>query len=169
MNELDRSSEPVYSHDFDLDGAVAKAKREDAENANMRLHLSEDVVEEIAARALSRVEAVVPSGTGRSMLGLGRKNPEGVKISLNEKETETVISVDAYVKVRYGKRIPDVAWDLQEFLKNELERSTGYRVDSVNIYVEGVYFDDAEKDGNETPGARDTSDSENKADSAAGD
>ncbi|MCI7402521.1 MAG: Asp23/Gls24 family envelope stress response protein, partial [Pyramidobacter sp.] len=65
--------------------------------------------------------------------------PEGVRVSLEE-GTQSQISVDAYVLVRYGLRIPDVAWDLQEFLKKELESSTGYEVKAVNIFVQGVYF-----------------------------
>ena len=85
------------------------------------------------------------------MLGLGRKNPEGVKISIVEEDKQSQISVDAYVLVRYGLRIPDVAWDLQEFLKNELEGSTGYEVKAVNIYVQGVYFGEQAAKEEETP------------------
>ena len=103
----------------------------------------EDVIQEIARRALTHITSVVPASSGASVLGLGRKNPEGVKISIVEEDNRSQISVDAYVLVRYGLRIPDVAWDLQEFLKNELEGSTGYEVKAVNIYVQGVYFGEA--------------------------
>ena len=39
----------------------------------------------------------------------------------------------------------DAAWDVQEFLKKELESSTGYEVKAVNIHVQGVYFDDIQQ------------------------
>ena len=51
------------------------------------------------------------------------------------------ISVEAYVLVKYGQRIPDLAWDVQEKIKANLERYTGYTVSSVNINVQGIYSD----------------------------
>lgn len=140
IDELDQTSEPLYNKsDFDLDRAVAEAREEDQKSPDGQLHISTDVIQEIARRALARVSSVVPGNAGMSVLGLGRKNPEGVRVSLEE-GTQSHISVDAYVLVRYGLRIPDVAWDLQEFLKKELESSTGYEVKAVNIFVQGVYF-----------------------------
>ena len=139
IDELDQTSEPLYKSDFDLERAVEEAREEDPKSNDGSLHISEDVVQEIARRALARVSSVVPANVGMSVLGLGRKNPEGVRVSLEE-GTQSQISVDAYVLVRYGLRIPDVAWDLQEFLKKELESSPGYEVKAVNIFVQGVYF-----------------------------
>ena len=143
MDELGPVSEPEYAPSFDLDKAVEDARREEESSGENKLHISEDVIQEIARRALTHINSVVPASSGSSVLGLGRKNPEGVKISIIEEDDRSQISVDAYVLVRYGLRIPDVAWDLQEFLKNELEGSTGYEVKAVNIYVQGVYFGDA--------------------------
>ena len=40
---------------------------------------------------------------------------------------------------RYGHRIPDIAWDVQEKIKDNLERYTGYEVQAVNVNVQGIY------------------------------
>lgn len=151
MDENGQNSEPEYSSEFDLDKAVEEARSEEENAGDSKLHISEDVIQEIARRALTQVTSVVPASSGSSVLGLGRKNPEGVKISIVEEDKQSQISVDAYVLVRYGLRIPDVAWDLQEFLKNELEGSTGYEVKAVNIYVQGVYFGEQAAKEEETP------------------
>ncbi len=148
IEQLDQADEPIRQPAFDIERAIAEA-REDGEEDAAKLHISEDVVQEIARRALSVVSSVKPANIGGTVLGIGRKNPEGVRATLEEGE-QPQISLDAYVLVRYGLRIPDVAWDLQELLKNELEKSTGYEVKTVNIYVRGVYFDEQDKPEGQT-------------------
>lgn len=142
MADLDRDSDLENGPEFDLDKAVEDARSEGEEAPDNHMHISEEVVQEIARRALARVSSVVPASAGTSVLGIGRKNAEGIRITLIEEEDQSQISVDVYVLVKYGLRIPDVAWDLQEFLKKQLENSTGYEVKAVNIFVQGVYFGD---------------------------
>ena len=38
----------------------------------------------------------------------------------------------------YGVKIPDVAWKIQEKVKEELENMTGLEVDRVNVHIDGV-------------------------------
>ena len=150
MDDIQQSSGSAFKSDFDLERAVAEAQLDGSESSDGKVHISEDVVLEIARRALAKVPSVQPASSGiTSVLGIGRKNPEGVRVSLEE-GAHAQISVDAFVLNRYGLRIPDAAWDVQEFLKKELESSTGYEVKSVNIHVQGVYFDDAQEKDSDT-------------------
>lgn len=141
-DELRNEDPVVFSSDFDLEKAVAEASDEDGTDG--KFSISEDVIRDIARRAMGRVSAVQPAKSS-AVLGIGRKSGDGIKVSLIEDGDMPVVSLDAYIQVRYGMRIPDVAWDLQEYLKNELEKSTGYEVKSVNIFVQGVYFDETPK------------------------
>ena len=59
-----------------------------------------------------------------SKFGLGRKAGEGVRVAVEEGKVPS-ISVEAYVLVKYGQRIPDLAWDVQEKIKANLDRYTG--------------------------------------------
>ncbi|HHV60447.1 MAG TPA: Asp23/Gls24 family envelope stress response protein [Clostridiaceae bacterium] len=69
---------------------------------------------------------------------LGRKNlSKGVKVEVGEKEAV----IDLYIIVEYGCRIPDVAWEIQEKVKESVERMTGLNVIEVNIHVQGVNID----------------------------
>lgn len=43
-----------------------------------------------------------------------------------------------YVVAKYGYKIPNLAWDIQENVKNEIEFITGEKVKSVNIVVQKV-------------------------------
>ena len=59
---------------------------------------------------------------------------KGIKVS----QTEEGVSLDVFVTVKYGVKIPVVAWDIQNNVKRELESMTDRRVLAVNIHVQGV-------------------------------
>ena len=107
------------------------------------VRITEDVIAHLATKALLGVEGVQAAAPGFSAkLGLGRKSSGGVRITVGE-GTPPEIGVDTYVNIRYGLRIPDVAWDVQEIVKNQLEAFTGYRVKAVNVFVQGIFFGQA--------------------------
>ncbi|SHE64865.1 Uncharacterized conserved protein YloU, alkaline shock protein (Asp23) family [Thermoanaerobacter uzonensis DSM 18761] len=109
------------------------------------IKISEEVVSVIAGLAATEVPGVTGmSGgvvNGLSEM-LGRKNlGKGVKVELGEKE----VSIDLYLIVDYGVRIPEVAWNVQENVKNAVENMTGLKVVEVNIHVQGVNMDKENK------------------------
>ena len=59
---------------------------------------------------------------------------KGIKVAQNDDG----ISIDIYVIVDYGVKIPAVAWDIQENVKKEIEEMTDSPVKAVNIHVQGV-------------------------------
>ena len=70
----------------------------------------------------------------------GRKNAhEGVKISFND---EGSLSVTLYVSISYGYRIPDIALRLQERIKTALVNYTEIDVETIDIVVQDIIFDD---------------------------
>lgn len=106
------------------------------------IHISEDVIVELARKTVSSVPGVVIGGSSiASKLGIGKKVGDGVRITVEDGKIPSV-SVDAYISVKYGLRIPDVAWDIQEKVKTKLETFTGYTVKSVNVNVQSVHFAD---------------------------
>lgn len=117
--------------------------------------ISVDVVSTIAGIATSEVDGVAGmygtlAGGIAEMLG-AKKNPsKGVKVDMNE----TSVTIDLYIVVDYGVRIPELSWEIQENVKNNVETMTGLQVLKVNIHIEGVSFEkeNAEKiefDGSE--------------------
>ena len=130
----------VESETVEVEKVVAEL--EETTNAAGKIHISEDVITELARQALSMVNGIQPASSGiASKLGLGRKVTEGIKVYMEDGD-EPGISVDSFLMVKYGLRIPDLAWDVQETVKKELERMTGYSVNHVNVYVQGIYFDE---------------------------
>ena len=51
------------------------------------------------------------------------------------------LGIDVYVIVQYGTRITEVAHNLQQAVKFEVERAVGVPVAEVNVFVQGVHED----------------------------
>ncbi len=104
------------------------------------IRISEDVIGALATQALQSVEGVRPASAGLvANLRLGRKGSSGVRISVSE-GNPPIVQVDAYITVKYGLRLPDVSWDVQESVKEQIERYTGYTVKEVNVTIQGIDF-----------------------------
>ena len=114
------------------------------------LNISEDVIGIIAGLAASEVEGVAGMTLGfvdgiNQILGGNKKYSKGVKISLDGKK----VTIDLYVNVTYGVRIPDVAWSAQNAVKTAVENMTGLDVVAVNINVQGITFEKKEVEDKE--------------------
>lgn len=105
------------------------------------IKISEEVVAIIASIAAMEVEGV--AGMSGGIAGgiaeiLGRKNlSKGVKVEVGEKEA----AIDVYVIIEYGSRIPEVSWNVQEKVKQQVETMTGLNVVEVNIHIQGINFE----------------------------
>lgn len=100
------------------------------------INISEEVVATIAGIAASEVNGVASMNGGfvgglSEMLG---KKTKGVKVQVGDKET----IIDINLTVEYGARIPDIAWEVQNKVKTQVESMTGLKGVVVNIHVQGV-------------------------------
>ncbi len=62
---------------------------------------------------------------------------QGVKVEFGADNSERV-NITVYPIVYYGLVLPEVAWDIQEKVKADVEKFTGLVVDSVNVQIMGV-------------------------------
>lgn len=123
---------------------------ENHENLEGKVKISEEVIAQIAVKAICSVEGAEPVSPGLiSNLRLGRKIVNGIRISVDNEEAPE-ITIDAYISVKYGLRLPDVCWDVQEAVKGQLEQFTGYTIKAVNVYVHNISFAEDKKDQTET-------------------
>lgn len=105
------------------------------------IKIADDVVAIIAGLAATEVEGV--AGMSGGIAGgiadmLGKRNlAKGVKVEVGDKQA----SIDLYIVVKFGARIPDVAWNIQENVKKAIESMTGLETTFINVHVQGVSFD----------------------------
>ena len=107
--------------------------------SNTNIKIADDVVAVIAGVAVSEVPGVAQMSGGFaggiSEVLSGKKNlSKGIKVEAGEKETK----IDVNIIVEYGARIPDVAFEIQNKVKNAVESMTGLKVVEVNVHIQGV-------------------------------
>ncbi|MBQ6530796.1 MAG: Asp23/Gls24 family envelope stress response protein [Clostridia bacterium] len=124
------------------------------------IKISVDVVSTIAGIATNEIEGVAGmygtfAGGIAEMLGAKKSPSKCVKVDLNGKSA----TIDLYIVVDYGVRIPELAWEVQENVKNNIETMTGLDVQKVNIHIEGVSFEKekAAPEKNDEPAPEDDS------------
>jgi uncharacterized alkaline shock family protein YloU len=113
------------------------------------IKIADEVVSIIAGLAATEVEGV--AGMSGGLAGgiadmLGKKNlSKGVRVEVGEKQA----AIDLYIVVKFGVRIPDVAWKIQENVKKAIESMTGLEAASINVHVQGVSFHGSKADDDE--------------------
>lgn len=122
-------------------GGVSETSGVNVEIAS-NLTISEDVIGIIAGLAAAEVEGVSGMTLGfvdglNQILGSNKKYSKGVKIELEGND----VVIDLFVIVKYGVKIPDVAFSIQNSVKSSVETMTGLKVKAVNINVQGVTFE----------------------------
>ncbi|MBE7065325.1 MAG: Asp23/Gls24 family envelope stress response protein [Ruminococcaceae bacterium] len=109
------------------------------------LRITDESIAIVAGVAATEVESVARMSVGIAggiAEALGRHNPaKGVKVEMIEDEAV----IDLYVIVNYGSRISDIAWEIQEHVKDSVEKLTGVVVSAVNIHIQGIEFGDETK------------------------
>ncbi len=106
------------------------------------IKISVDVVSKIASIAATEIEGVSCMRSNfvnevAQKLGAKKSGTQGVKVEI----TEDMASIDLYLVVDYGVKIPELAWNVQEKVKESVEAMTGLTVTAVNIHIEGINFE----------------------------
>lgn len=107
-------------------------------NESGAIKIASDVVTVIASMAAVEVKGVAGMSGGfaddiAEKFGMKSSN-KGIKVQVGETET----SIDLFLIVEYGVRIPDVAWEVQQNVKKAVETMTGLNVVEVNIHIQGL-------------------------------
>ena len=103
--------------------------------------ISDEVVAVIAGLACSEVKGIVGISSGIvggiTQILSGKKNlSKGVKVNVGENDA----TIDIFIVVEYGVKIPEVASEVQNSVKKAVESMTGLSVSAINIFVQNVYL-----------------------------
>ncbi len=110
---------------------MANYKKTEPEK-NGKVIYNASIVKGIVALAVSDV-------TGVTLRKLGKKDKlELIKIVFNGDNIEVDVSVD----IEYGYNVPDVAYEIQQSIKRNVESMSKYKVESIDVHFEGVSFSD---------------------------
>ena len=137
--EEENSKKEVIENESKEEKIVTNENAENTEDTENGIEISNDVIAVIAGVAVSEVQGVA-SMSGGFAGGItevlsGKKNmAKGIKVE----KTDNKAKIDVNIIVEYGSRIPDVAYEIQNRIKKAVEGMTGFKVEEVNVHVQGV-------------------------------
>ena len=104
------------------------------ENGNIKI--SDEVVVRISAYAAREVEGVTGLGSGTSLGDLLNKSipAKGIKVEMSESNTD----IDVHINVKFGVKINEIGFKVQEAVKNAVEEYAGLDNVTVNVFVDGL-------------------------------
>jgi uncharacterized alkaline shock family protein YloU len=105
-----------------------------------RIEVMPGVVAALAANAATGcygVHGMAARGLREGFAELLRR--ENLHKGVEVREVEGGLAIEVYVVIQFGIRITEVAHNLQESVRFEVERSVGVPVVEVNVNVQGVY------------------------------
>jgi uncharacterized alkaline shock family protein YloU len=104
------------------------------------VQIHNNVIATIARLAALKVAGVAEmSGTFVDGLAgmIGRKQTDrGIRVEL----TDGSVAIDLHVVLEFGVRIPQVAWQVQNEVRQAIEQMTGKAVKAVNVIVQSMRF-----------------------------
>lgn len=98
-----------------------------------KVNYNDGIVKGIVVLAVSEVQGV--------LLKNGKKEKDKldfIEVDFNANKVTVKVTVD----VIFGFNVPDVAFDVQESVKRNVEAMSRYKVSSVNVHVDSVVFQD---------------------------
>ena len=106
--------------------------------------ISEEVIEILSEKAIKNIDGVVGlvgNVVESFVAAISKKNGvNGVSADIKDEN----VSITLHTIIRFGVRIPEVAWQIQENVKTVVESMTGLNVVKVNVCVDGVQFPEEE-------------------------
>ena len=112
-----------------------------------KIIVSKETIGSIVSLNLADVKGVV--GSRKSII---KEITDMLRGDTNENETEEAsrtikiemkenkLLVNLYIVIKYGVRIPDIAWDIQSRVKEGLMKKLGTDINEIDIHVQGIQF-----------------------------
>lgn len=111
------------------------------------INISRETIESIVSLNLSEVKGVV--GSRKSIIN---EISDMLRGDMNEKEIDDLPRtikveikdnkplINLYIVIKYGVRIPDISWDIQNRVKEGLKEKLDTDINEINIHVQGIQF-----------------------------
>jgi len=111
------------------------------------INVTRETIRSIVSLNLADVKGVV--GNRKSII---KEITDMLKGDTNENETEEANRnikveikdnkplINLYIIIKYGVRIPDIAWDIQSRVKKNLMKKLNIDINEIDIHVQGIQF-----------------------------
>ena len=115
---------------------MADLKKGTQKASNGKTYYNAGIVKGIVSLAVSEIPGAVVYNKG--------KKSEKILDAIKLKFDDSGICVDVNVNVYVGYKVPDVAFNIQQNIKQSVESMSEYKISSVNVHVVNVILDEEE-------------------------
>lgn len=99
-----------------------------------------DIIASITAVAIFKIEGIASLSSQSGKIISGSKYTNKNKKSIQVYIVGEKVTIDLFLNVYYGYKLPDLAFNIQEKVKTEVAKATHFMVEKVNVNVLGVVF-----------------------------
>jgi len=111
------------------------------------ISVTNETIGNIVSLNLANVKGVV--GSRKSIIKeitdvlRGDTNENGLEetsrtIKVDIKDNKPLINL--YIVIKYGVRMPDIAWAIQNRVKKNIMKKLGVKIDEIDIHIQGIQF-----------------------------
>ena len=111
------------------------------------INITKETIRSIASLRLADVKGVV--GSRKSIIkeitdmlrgDTSENEIEEASRTIKVEIKENKLLINLYILIKYGVRIPDIAWDIQSRVKEGLMKKLGTDINQIDIHVQGIQF-----------------------------
>ncbi len=111
------------------------------------INITKETIRSIVSLGLADVKGVV--GNRKSII---KEITDMLRGDASENEVEEAVRtikveikdnkplINLYIIIKYGVRIPDIAWDIQSRVKESLIKKLNIAINEIDIHVQGIQF-----------------------------
>ena len=111
------------------------------------INITRETIRSIVSLGLSEVKGVV--GSRKSII---KEITDMLRGDTSENETAEVVRtikveikdnkplINLYIIIKYGVRMPDIAWDIQRRVKEGLRKELDTDINGIDIHIKGIQF-----------------------------
>ena len=111
------------------------------DNVTYKKHVVMSIVS-LATQEINGIASISRKSVSMIRSALSKNINRGIIVEFNNNNAK----IDVFVNVKFGFSVKDVAFRVQENIKSSVESMTEYKVESVNVHVVGVNFNDIVSD-----------------------
>lgn len=120
---------------------IIESEDELKDNVTYKKHVVMSIVS-LATQEINGIASISRKSVSVLRSALSKNINRGIIVNFENNNAK----IDVFVNVKFGFSVKDVAFRVQENIKSSVESMTEYKVESVNVHVVGVNFNDIESD-----------------------
>ena len=120
---------------------VTVEEDESKDSVSYKKHVVISIVS-LATQEINGIASISRNSVSAIKSALSKNINRGIIVDFEN----NLVHIDVFVNVKFGYSVKDVAFRVQENIKSSVESMTEFKVDSVNVHVIGVTFNETEND-----------------------